>query len=39
MFDDDVRNLKALLSLKDDYPNITFNAWLVSTQGTISTVR
>ena len=39
MFDDDVRNLKALLALKNDYSNITFNAWLVNTQGTISTVR
>ena len=39
MFDDDVINLKALLALKNDYSNITFNAWLVNTQGTISTVR
>ena len=39
MFDDWVGNLKALLSLKDNYPNITFEAWLVSRDGRISTVR
>ena len=39
MFDDDVANLRALLSLKDDYLNITFEAWLVSRDGRISTVR
>ena len=39
MFDDWVGNLKALLSLKDDYPNIKFEAWLVSRDGRISTVR
>ena len=39
MFDDAIANLKGLLSLKDDYPDITFEAWLVSSQGTISTVR
>ena len=39
MFDDALANLKALLSLKDDYPDITFECWLVSSQGSISTVR
>ena len=39
MFDDAIANLKGLLSLKDDYPDITFEAWLVSSQGSISTVR
>ena len=39
MFDDAIANLRALLSLKDDYPDITFEAWLVSSQGSISTVR
>jgi hypothetical protein len=39
MFDDGIANLRALLSLKDDYPGITFEAWLVSSQGSISTVR
>ena len=39
MFDDGVTNLRALLSLKDDYPDITFEAWLVNPRGSISTVR
>ena len=39
MFDDGIANLRALLSLKDDYPGITFEAWLVCSQGSISTVR
>ena len=39
MFDDGITNLRALLSLKDDYPDITFEAWLVSSRGTISTVK
>jgi len=39
MFDDGIANLRALLSLKDDYPDITFEAWLVSSRGTISTVK
>ena len=39
MFDDAVANLRALLSLKDDYPDIRFEAWLVGSKGTIKTVR
>ena len=39
MFDDAVANLKALLSLKDDYPEISFEAWRVGSKGTIKTVR
>ena len=39
MFDDALPNLKALLSLKDDYPKIKFEAWKVGSKGTISTVR
>jgi hypothetical protein len=39
MFDDGIANLRALLSLKDDYPGITFEAWLVNPRGSISTVR
>ena len=39
MFDDAIANLKGLLSLKDDYPDITFEAWLVSRDGRISKVR
>ena len=39
MFDDALPNLKALLSLKDDYPEIKFEAWKVDSKGTVSTVR
>ena len=39
MFDDALPNLKALLSLKDDYPEISFEAWRVGSKGTIKTVR
>ena len=38
MFDDAVANLKALLSLKDDYPDIKFEAWLVGASGNIRSV-
>ena len=39
MFDDQHDNLKALLSLKDDYPKIKFEAWKVLPKGSIKTVR
>ena len=39
MFDDQLDNLKGLLSLKDKYLDINFEAWLVSREGRISTVR
>ena len=39
MFDDQLDNLKGLLSLKDKYLDINFEAWLVSRDGRISTVR
>ena len=39
MFDDGVTNLRALLSLKDDYPEIKFEAWKVDSKGTIKTIR
>ena len=39
MFDDQLDNLKALLSLKDDYPKIKFEAWKVLPKGSIKTVR
>ena len=39
MFDDSIANLRALISLKPDYPDVTFEAWLVNAQGTISTVK
>ena len=39
MFDDQLDNLKGLLSLTDKYLDINFEAWLVSRDGRISTVR
>lgn len=39
LFDDDVSNLKALLSLKDDYNDIEFEAWLANDKGQIKKVR
>ena len=39
MFDHQLNNLKGLLSLKDKYLDINFEAWLVSRDGRISTVR
>jgi len=39
MFDDQLDNLKGLLSLKNNYLDIKFEAWLVSREGRISTVR
>ena len=38
-FDDAMVNLLALLSLRDDYPNITFEAYKVTKKGTIKTIR
>ena len=39
LFDDSMENLYALLSLRDDYPNITFEAYKVTKKGTIKTIR
>jgi|TARA_X000001036_G_scaffold418456_1_gene437325 hypothetical protein len=39
LFDDDKSNLKALLSLKDDYNDIEFEAWLANDKGQIKKVR
>ena len=39
LFDDAMVNLLALLSLRDDYPNITFEAYKVTKKGTIKTIR
>ena len=39
LFDDDKSNLKALLSLKDDYNDIEFEAWLANDKGKIKKVR
>ena len=34
-----MENLYALLSLRDDYPNVTFEAYKVTKKGTIKTIR
>jgi predicted secreted acid phosphatase len=39
LYDDSMENLLALLSLRDDYPNITFEAYKVTKKGTIKTIR
>jgi len=39
LFDDDKSNLKALLSLKDDYNDIDFEAWLADDKGRIKRVK
>ena len=39
LFDDDKSNLQALLSLKDDYNDIEFEAWLANDKGQIKKVR
>ena len=39
LFDDDMSNLKALLSLKDDYNDISFEAWKANEKGKIKKVK
>jgi hypothetical protein len=39
LFDDAMSNLKALLSLKKEYPDVIFEAYLARHNGTIKTVR
>ena len=39
LFDDAMENLHALLALKDDYPNVTFEAYKVTKKGTIKTIK
>ena len=39
LFDDAMVNLLALLALRDDYPDITFEAYKVTKKGTIKTIR
>ena len=39
LYDDVMENLLALLSLRDDYPNVTFEAYKVTKKGTIKTIR
>jgi len=39
LFDDAVDNLYALLSLKDQYPDVTFEAYRVKKDGSIKTLR
>ena len=39
LFDDARSNLKAFLSLQKDYPNVTFEAFLAKSNGSVSRVR
>jgi len=39
LFDDHVTNLYALLSLRDNYPDVTFEAYRVKPDGSVKTVR
>jgi len=39
LFDDSVENLFALLSLRDEFPDVTFEAYRVKKDGTIKTIR
>lgn len=39
LFDDDKSNLKALLSLKSDYNDVEFEAWLANDKGQIKKVK
>jgi len=39
LFDDDVSNLKALLSLKDEYNNVSFEAWKANDKGQIKRIK
>ena len=39
LFDDAVENLKALISLKNEYPDVTFEAYRVKKDGSIQTMK
>ena len=39
LFDDSKENLKAFLSLQKDYPDVTFEAFLAKSNGSVSRVR
>ena len=39
LFDDSKKNLEDFLSLKDEFHDITFEAWLVKPDGSISKVN
>ena len=39
LFDDSMENLLALLALRKDYPNISFEAYRVSKKGSIKTIK
>jgi Mg2+/Co2+ transporter CorB len=38
-FDDDMNNIRSFLSLAKEYPNIEFNAYHVSKDGSTKTIR
>ena len=39
LFDDSMENLYALLSLRDDYPDVTFEAYKVTKKGSVKSIR
>jgi hypothetical protein len=39
LFDDAMSNLKALIALKKEYPNVTFSAYLAHENGSITTIK
>lgn len=39
LYDDAMSNLKALLELQSEYPNITFEAWFVNHDGSVKRIR
>ena len=39
LFDDAMSNLKAMLDMKKDYPNVSFEAYLANQDGSIKTIK
>jgi FMN phosphatase YigB (HAD superfamily) len=39
LYDDAMSNLKAFLDLKNEYPNLTFEAWFVKPDGSIKRIK
>jgi Mg2+/Co2+ transporter CorB len=39
LYDDAMSNLKAFLELKDEYPNVQFEAWFVNHDGSVKRIK
>ena len=39
LYDDDMSNLKAFLSLQEEYPNVKFEAWFVNSDGSVKRIK